>query len=88
MPKTFRDVIALWGNGYAGCDACAGDLGLGIYAVRNWRARNNILADYWPLLLKTKRVKKAGLTADHFARMAARRKATARSGAGAETRPG
>lgn len=43
MTKSFRDVIDLWGSP----DAMAKQIGASPWAVRKWRQRNNIPAEWW-----------------------------------------
>jgi hypothetical protein len=46
--KSFRDIISLFGRP----DDLAKIIGVSIYCARNWRARNSIHPEYWPLIIK------------------------------------
>jgi hypothetical protein len=69
MVSTFREVVALWPSP----DALASDLGAGVAAARKWSHRNSIPAEWWLPLLRTDVARKAGLTADDLAALAAAR---------------
>lgn len=47
--------------------------------VRKWWQRNNIPSDWWVRVLATDRAKSAGLTADLFAKLAAKEVEEARA---------
>lgn len=69
MPvTTFKDVVALWGSP----DALAADIGASVAAARKWPQRDNIPAEWWLPILETDVARKAGLTAEMLASLAAR----------------
>ena len=67
MVSSFRDVVALWQTP----DALAAEIGVGVAAARKWPQRNNIPAEWWAPILRTKRARKAGVTAELLAELAA-----------------
>lgn len=73
---SFRDVIDLW----ASREAMASDLNCGGSSkVRKWWQRNTIPSDWWTRVLETDVAKAAELSADLFARLAAKSPEEARA---------
>ena len=65
---SFRSIIDLWPS----ADAMAGEIGAGVAAVRKWSQRDRIPAEWWSDVLAAPRVKKAHITAELMAMLAAR----------------
>jgi hypothetical protein len=65
---SFRSIIDLWPS----ADAMAGEIGAGVAAVRKWAQRDRIPAEWWSAVLAAPRVKKAKVTAELMADLAAR----------------
>lgn len=73
---SFRDVMGLW----ASREAMASDVDCGgSSTVRKWWQRNNIPSDWWVRVLATDTAKASNLTADLFARLAAKQVDEARA---------
>ncbi len=73
---SFRAVISLWPSR----ELMASDLDCGgSSTVRKWWQRNNIPSDWWTRVLATDRAKDVGLSADLFARLAAKQAEEARA---------
>lgn len=68
MVSSFREVVGLWESP----DALAGEIGAGVSAARKWPQRDNIPAEWWLPILKTRTAQDAGLTAEDLAALAAR----------------
>lgn len=67
MPNSFRGVIDLWGSP----DALAIDLGANVEAVRKWRQRDSIPADWWLPLVKLARKRRKKISVELLAALAA-----------------
>ena len=65
---SFSSVIELWDSQAA----MAADIGARAPAVSKWRERGNIPSEWWTRVLATEKAKTAGLSADLFARLAAK----------------
>lgn len=65
---SFRSIIELWDSQLA----MATDIGARAPAISKWRERDNIPSEWWVRVLATETAKSAGLTADLFARLAAK----------------
>jgi len=65
---SFRSIIDLWPS----ADAMAGEIGAGVAAVRKWAQRDRIPAEWWSAVLAAPRVRKARITAELMAKLAAR----------------
>src|SRR5262245_13181064 len=74
---SFRSVIDLWPSR----EAMASDIdeGVSASAVRKWWQRDNIPSEWWTRVLATEKAKAAGLSADLFARLAAKQAEEARA---------
>lgn len=57
----------------------AADIGGKAPAISKWRERDNIPSEWWTRVLATDKAKAAGLTADLFARFAAKQSEEARA---------
>lgn len=68
MVNSFRDVVELWPTP----DDLAADIRAGRWAVRKWRSRDAIPAEWWLPILQTEIAKQNCLTVDAFATFAAR----------------
>lgn len=68
MVSNFREVVGLWKN----FNALATEIGANREAVRKWSERNTIPAEWWAPILRTKKARWEGLSADLFAEFAAR----------------
>lgn len=66
MTTTFRDIIELWPSP----DAMAADIGARVEAVRKWKQRDSIPADWWTAVVSAGH----GVTVDDLARIAATRR--------------
>lgn len=67
--NTHAEILGLWPS----LNDVANDVGARIVAVRKWRARNNIPAEYWlPLVQAAHRRNIRGVTLEILARIAAR----------------
>ena len=65
---SFRSIIDLWPT----ADAMAAEIGAGAAAVRKWSQRGRIPVEWWSAVLAAPRVKKARITAELMATLAAR----------------
>jgi hypothetical protein len=65
---SFRSVIDLWVTR----EAMAADVGTSNWSVIKWFKRNTIPSEWWTRVLETDKAKAAGLSADLFARLAAK----------------
>lgn len=71
---SFKNVIDLWGSR----DGMASDIGAKPSAISKWWQRDSIPAEWWVLVLATKRASDSGLTAETLASLAAREDAESR----------
>ncbi len=77
-PKSFRDVIRLWGDNAGARIAMASELsGATPTQVSKWLQRDSIPSEWWLPLLSTEKAKAAGVTADLLTALAAREEARA-----------
>lgn len=67
-PKSFSDVIGLWPSRFE----MASDIGANPEAVRKWQERKSIPTDWWFSILRTETARRAGLSADLLAALAAK----------------
>lgn len=72
---SFRSVIELWDSQIA----MAADVGARAAAISKWRERDNIPSEWWTRVLATEKARTAGLSADLFARLAAKQAEEARA---------
>lgn len=72
---SFRAVIELWSSR----ETMARRIGARGAAVSKWWQRDNIPSEWWTRVLDTEKAKAAGLSADLFARLAARQVEEARA---------
>ena len=72
---SFRSVIDLWEKQLD----MAADTGAKAAAISKWRERDNIPSEWWTRVLDTEKARTAGLSADLFARLAAKQSEEARA---------
>lgn len=72
--NSFRSVIELWGpkDAHGARLAMASEIGASAGMVTKWWQRDSIPADWWSAVLATEKARTAGVSADLFARLAAR----------------
>lgn len=84
--NSFSDVIGIWKRKLpalveaiaANCETAGLDP-VGIFAIKNWKARNSIPHDYWRLLISLARAEGVKLTYNQFEQFAAERRKQGRS---------
>jgi hypothetical protein len=67
-PKTFRGIIELWGSP----DRLSDELGAPLYAARKWYTKDRIPSSWWFHVIRHKRARDAGVTADLLIKLDAR----------------
>ena len=68
---SFRELIELWGTR----EAMASDLGAKAFVVSKWWQRDSVPAEWWSPILATSVAAAAGLKAETFVALAARKPA-------------
>jgi hypothetical protein len=68
---SFRELIGLWDSR----EAMASDIGAKVPTVTKWAQRNSVPADWWSPILATSVALEAGLKAETFVALAARKAA-------------
>lgn len=66
---SFRELIALWDSR----DAMASDVGAKVPTVTKWSQRDSVPAEWWSPILATDVAVRAGITAETFVALAARK---------------